>query len=144
LQFPEPNHRLGKGGWVCSKHLMERWRANNPIRNAYTQIRSSAGKRKIPFLITFKEFKRFIEDSDYLQQSGRDPNDSTIDRIDAEKGYQVGNLRVISNGENVWKWNAYDKLVREGKLKGVTYEEFCEQNKPDTEYDGPTRGEDPF
>ena len=67
-----------------------------------------------------------IKGTDFLDNS-----DSTIDRIDAEMGYEDGNIQIMSRAENTRKFNVYDRLVREGVLKGVTYEQWLDSQEPE-------------
>ena len=63
-------------------------------------IRHSAKKRDLPFTITLAEFKDFCAKTGYLERRGNQPEDFTIDRIDWNDGYCIGNLRVLTHEEN--------------------------------------------
>lgn len=84
---------------------MRLWRFNNPHRAAYGNLRDSARKRKINFAITFDEFVELVKHTCYMDQKGRERYCYHIDRIDVTRGYEWGNLQIITCSENVIKGN---------------------------------------
>lgn len=95
-------NRSAKGKYMlCKKHDVRIWRARNPARCKYAYLRDHARHRKIGFTITFDDFKRVIEGTDYLNAEAS----LHIDRINAARGYEPGNLRVIPMSENIAKGN---------------------------------------
>ena len=105
---------------------MKRWRTNNQAKAQLTNLRGHASSRGIPFKLSLDHFMEVIKGTDFLDNS-----DSTIDRIDAEMGYEDGNIQIMSRAENTRKFNVYDRLVREGVLKGVTYEQWLDSQEPE-------------
>lgn len=73
--------------------------------SAYGNLKTNAKKRKKEFTITFQDFKEFCIETEYLMGKGRSKTSYTIDRIRDEEGYVKGNLRVLTNSNNVKKEN---------------------------------------
>lgn len=71
-----------------------------PATYTLNMLRHSARKRKLPFTITLAEFEKFCAETGYLEKRGNKPDDLTIDRIDWNKGYSIGNLQVKTHAEN--------------------------------------------
>lgn len=63
----------------------------------------SARKRGIPFNLTFKQFEEFDQQTGYVDLKGKQSEDLTIDRIDSDKPYEVGNIRALTWLENCSK-----------------------------------------
>ena len=83
-----------------------KWRAANPIKASYLNAKSNAKKRDIAFELTFEQYRRFVQEHNYMNSKGRSRDSLHIDRIDASKGYVISNLQVLTNSENVKKqWN---------------------------------------
>lgn len=127
-------------GRLCSCHSMQLWRMENPARAHFTQIRDRAKRKKIPFRLTFAEYLTLIEGTRYTDQRGRERHCYHIDRIDAVKGYELANLRVITATENCTKGATEDKERRRAyvaeKIKaraGRRKQEEEESQAPDPE-----------
>lgn len=84
----------------CPKCTSREYRANNPVRAAYLNLASHARERRIPFSLTFPHFETFCKETSYIELKGRNKNDLTIDRIDARKGYEDGNIQALTNTQN--------------------------------------------
>lgn len=83
--------------WKCrSRQLKER----HPETYVLNAIRQKAKKRKLAFTITLAEFKKWCEETGYLQMRGTNPDSMTVDRIDHDKGYHIWNIRPLSHAEN--------------------------------------------
>lgn len=61
---------------------------------------NSAKKRDIPFELTFQEFCDFDEQTGYIEKRGTGPDSLTIDRIDSNLPYRLGNIRALTWDEN--------------------------------------------
>jgi hypothetical protein len=91
---------------------MRRWREKYPLKHAYSRIKDSAKRRRIVFTITYGYFEEFCKaqlvhhGKDYASDKGYTGDGLTIDRIDATKGYEPGNLQILTHSENVKKGNA--------------------------------------
>ena len=90
---------------VCHKCRCRRYRANNPIKYAYESIKDSAKKRSISFTISLEDFTDWCNATGYADNKGKYRLTNHCDRIDATKGYEVGNLQLLTERENVQKRN---------------------------------------
>jgi len=83
--------------WKCHSRMLKERR---PWTYVLNMLRHSARKRKLPFSLTIAEFKAFCLKTGYLERRGNKPGDLTIDRIDCNDGYHIGNIRVLTHAEN--------------------------------------------
>ena len=90
---------------LCSRHHMRLWRSRNPVRAAYTTLKHHALARRKVFTLTFEEFQQIAELNRYIDGKGCTRLALHMDRMDDRKGYEAGNIRVITCGENVAKEN---------------------------------------
>lgn len=90
---------------VCSRCKSRRWRANNPDKELFRDIRSSASRRKLTFCITLDYLRALPRFAEYIRLRGIKSNSLHLDRHDPRLGYVVGNLRIITAGENIAKGN---------------------------------------
>lgn len=84
--------------YTCTKRL---YRERHPIRNAYNNLRQNAKRRKKDFDLSFEQFKKWAIETSYIKKRGRTATSYHIDRIDPMKGYTLGNIRALTNSENV-------------------------------------------
>lgn len=85
--------------------MKQRWRANNPIKAAFVQLRDNAKRRRKEFTLTLEEFTSFCMATTYLDGKGRERQCLTIDRIDPSKGYTFDNIQPLTCSENTIKGN---------------------------------------
>lgn len=97
--------RSGNYSRLCHKHKTYKWRSENPEKYAYNNLRDSARRRKLPMTLSFHDFLSFIQDTGYMEQKGNTKESLQIDRLDASRGYEVGNLRIVTTTENTVKGN---------------------------------------
>lgn len=114
-----PIHYLS-GGKVktkayCSKCCLRRYRANHPINYAFHAIKDSAKKRNIPFSISFEDFSDWCTETGYAENKGVCRLKNHCDRIDDSKGYEKGNIQLLSERENIQKRNL-DKLKQNQQI----------------------------
>jgi len=88
---------------LCQKHYLQYWRARNPIKYAYNNIKNRANQRGRIFDLTINEFKEFCLKTGYISSKGITKDSMTIDRIDPSKGYTKDNIRAITKSENSWR-----------------------------------------
>lgn len=88
---------------VCDTCACRLFRANNPAREAYRQIRDRAQRRNQIFRLTFNEFLEAIKGTEYLSRRGTGTTELHLDRIKVHLGYVPGNLQVITTAENLRK-----------------------------------------
>lgn len=84
------------------------YRANNPAREAYRQIRDRAERRGQIFKISFAEFCAVPRFDDYIAHRGRGRDELHLDREKVELGYVPGNLKVMTAAENLRKQREVD------------------------------------
>lgn len=91
---------------LCSKHNMRRWRKGDPRRAAFSTLRDHAKGRRIKFDLSFEYFCGLTDAYCFYDPEAEDRGDyPSLDRIDATKGYERGNLRVVSISDNSIKGN---------------------------------------
>ena len=92
------------------------WRNNNPQKYSYNTLKNNAKRRDIDFKLTFEEFKQFCFECELINQRGRSKNSYHIDRIDENRGYEVGNLQMLTNIENVKKYYSQKKYIKQHSI----------------------------
>jgi hypothetical protein len=60
--------------------------------------------------LTIDEFRRFCEETDYIALKGKTASCLSIDRVDASKGYEIGNIQTLTQTENGRKAHVDKKL----------------------------------
>lgn len=93
---------------MCGSCAAKRWRAADPVRYAYIDLKAHAKERGKPFTITLAYFRRFCVKTNYIAGRGRTATSYHVDRIREELGYVPGNLQVLPNAENTRKYLSYD------------------------------------
>lgn len=88
---------------MCPTCRLRLWRANNPIKAIYNAIKNKARRRGIPFSLSLEKLEQLCDETDFHLKRGRRPNDFHIDRIDASRGYEDDNVRIITASENCSK-----------------------------------------
>lgn len=101
---------------LCSRHAMRLWRMEQPERAHFAQIKDRAARNEIAFTITLEEYLKIIEGTRYTDERGRARFCLHLDRIDPLRGYERGNLRVITAGENCTKGATADKERRQAHV----------------------------
>jgi hypothetical protein len=100
-----------KGRTICHKCRMRLWRARNPMRDSFNNLRNSASKRNVSFSLSFDDFCTLCKSTGYLEGKGNFASSLHIDRKDNRKGYSADNIRVITCAENVGKGNKERRVV---------------------------------
>lgn len=86
--------------WKCrSRQLKER----HPATYVMNALRQRARKRRIPWGITLADFKTWCAQTGYLVKRGHGKGLATIDRINANEGYHIGNIQILEYLENCTK-----------------------------------------
>lgn len=104
-----------KRGKKCYSCISRDWRQNNPIQAAYYNLRSNAKRRNKEFNLTFEQFKQFSIRTEYHRKKGRYSDSYHIDRINDQEGYNINNIQVLTNRDNVLK---YKKCKMEKDSRG--------------------------
>ena len=105
-KFCRNDHAPGKH--YCHKCRARKFKEDNPLRYKYDKVKQNARQRGHEFSISFEYFLQVIEGTGYAENSGRRAQDLQIDRKDVTKGYVEGNLRIITQQENVRKQHDED------------------------------------
>ena len=84
---------------------MRKFRTTKPLKARYAHMKWKAKVRGIIFTISYEYFETFCT---VEAAKGTDllAHELTIDRIDAVKGYEEGNLQILSSYDNIAKGNA--------------------------------------
>ena len=76
-------------------------RLRNPVRYAFKNLKASAAKRGIAFLLTFDQFAQWAKDTNYVALRGKDDTSLSCDRRDTNGPYSIDNIRIMTYAENV-------------------------------------------
>lgn len=87
----------------CNTCHCRKVRLNNPARYVFGEVRNSARKRGIGFLLSFPEFMEFCNRTGYLDRVGKDSDSLTIDRVFSNLPYSATNIRALTWLENCSK-----------------------------------------
>lgn len=100
-------------------HQSKEWARNNPEKYMIIQARSNAKARGIEFTITKDDIDipakcplLGIEIIRNVFSTGRPDNMISIDRVDSDKGYIPGNVKIISFLANKIKTNATPDQIK--------------------------------
>lgn len=92
----------------CARHAHRYRKIKDPVGYVYDLLKCNARRRGKPFTLTMDEFRQFCLDTDYMRLRGKTGKSASIDRIDNSKGYEIGNIRILSLSENSHKRNVED------------------------------------
>lgn len=94
---------------ICPRCNKRKQKENNPIKLQYWNKKYNAKKKGKQFNLSYEYFEKMAIESGYDKNSGsKSSNALTIDRIDNTKGYEEGNVRIITRLENTYKRNFID------------------------------------
>lgn len=108
---------------------MRLWRLTRPLEAHFAQIKDRASKRGHVFTLTKQQFIDLVADTGYLEGRGRKACHLHIDRIDPARGYEPGNVRVITAKENCAK-SDQDKRIRREIINKKIAEAATDENNP--------------
>lgn len=85
-------------GKLCPMHKSRKHKEQNPLKYFYNQSKQRAKNRGIAFNLTEEQYKKLWSGRNLSKWRDKvsGSNNWTIDRIDSRKGYEVGNVRVVS------------------------------------------------
>lgn len=112
----------GKQRRLCYSCTKKKYADKNPVKYAYQVLRGNAKRRGHKFTITLQEFIRFCVKTKILMGRGRTKDCYSIDRIDESKGYEPGNMQILTVSENRLKYTKhvkYDWETRHGSTVKV-------------------------
>lgn len=105
---PMCRNRRGKKRLKCWKCIKSEFRSKYPLHNAFFNLRQNAKRRGKEFTLTIDQFRKFVDETDYLKKRGIKSMCLSIDRIDNLKGYIFENIRAITVSANSYKRNFID------------------------------------
>jgi hypothetical protein len=122
-KFPKPCKTPDCRGMVASKRCKSNkcakckwiiWVDKNPLRAAFKTVRNHAKERGKEFSLTFDQFKRFAEKTDYIRRKGKTSLSLQIDRIRNDGPYAIWNIQAITLRENTRKqWVPYFRHLQD-------------------------------
>lgn len=93
-----------KGRRVCDTCDSREKFARNPLLRFFHNLKTHAKARGKKFALTWEWFRDFAERHDLRREIyGRGRGMKTIDRIDHRRGYEPGNLQILTGSENAAK-----------------------------------------
>lgn len=113
----------------CHKCRQAKWRANNPMRSSYKNLKDNAKRRGKEFTLTFEQFSKFAIEVNLIGKSGRHAEAYTVDRVDNEKGYTIDNIQMLTKSENSSKRDR--KLNYDWQTKYGSYTDIPKDNEED-------------
>lgn len=113
---------------MCDKHRRAEWVKNNPVRDKFNNLKGNAKRRRIQFNLTFDEYKKFCEETDYAEKCGKKINCLHIDRIRRNEGYSYSNIQILTCSENVFKYNYLERNIK--SIDPELVKQFEEDNTP--------------
>lgn len=123
--------KKSKNGGKCWTCIKRNYAERYPVKYAYQVLKNNAKRRGHKFTITLQDFIRFCVKTKILLGRGRTKDCYSIDRIKEEKGYEKGNLQVLTVSDNRLKYShkqvKYDyenKVGRVVKVERVEEGEF--------------------
>lgn len=90
---------------TCSRCRARDYAERYPLHRRYYQLKFRAKERGVPFHLSRDYFLEFCAAHGYEGRGGKKANSPSIDRIDAAKGYQPGNLQILTislNSRKAW------------------------------------------
>lgn len=99
--------KLTHSPW-CPKCKTRRYKEKHPLKYSYYKLKFRALERGITFNLTFAQYEEFAISTGYASERGKTKFSLSIDRIEVDKGYEVGNLQVLTLSENTHKRNNHE------------------------------------
>lgn len=94
---------------MCHKHYAIYRRQKDPVYNRYVNFKGNALRRKKEFSITLEEFREFCVKTGYIIKKGMRGRNCSVDRINNNLGYSIGNIQLLTIYKNIEKYNLVDK-----------------------------------
>ena len=94
-----------KSGNICFSCQKRNYKNRYPEKYAYQVLKNNAKRRGKTFKLTFEQFLEFAIQTNYMDKKGRTFFGLHIDRIDEAVGYEISNIQVLTNTENIKKFH---------------------------------------
>jgi len=75
-------------------------KTRDPYSTAFSKLKFRAKERGHAFTLTLTDYKELVDSFSYMAGRGKTGGALSLDRIDNLRGYERGNLRVITLAEN--------------------------------------------
>lgn len=118
---PGCNNFARKKANYCGTCQIRKYRKNNPLRAAYSNLKSNAKRRGKFFDLTFEQFKNFSIKTEYHIKAGIFKESYHIDRIDETKGYSIDNIHILPNHKNIKKYLEFKCRNPDGSIEFTVY-----------------------
>ena len=76
----------------------------HPVSSMFVALKASAKARGIPFKIEKEDFHIWAQEVG-VEKLKKLKKSVTVDRVDSDLGYEIGNIQVLTNLENAYKSN---------------------------------------
>jgi hypothetical protein len=100
-------------GMFCRRCRDRRYKISNPVGYAWDKLKWSAKSRKITFTLTKEQFRLFCLATGYATLKGKTAGSLSIDRIKADRGYEFGNIQVLTLADNSRKAHVDARLAEQ-------------------------------
>jgi len=84
----------------CTTCNSRKQRMLHPVRHAWKNLKMNAERRGVEFELTLDQFRQLVGGTDWYKRRGRENTSLTVDRIDPNKGYVWGNVRLLTHETN--------------------------------------------
>ncbi len=113
-----------KGRSICHKCKSRKYKRENPFGYYYNSLRNNARARGIEFNLTRAEFEAFWKrhPKKWAAKKRDEVSRWEIDRKDNRRGYEAGNLQLLTKRKNVKKYYEEDRFMMDV--------EWVEKTKP--------------
>lgn len=98
---------------LCYMHKSRKEAIDNPIGYTFNALRNNAKRRHKKFSITLDEFKVWVAQTGYMDKKGKTGLSMSIDRPNNSKGYEIGNMRMMTLAGNSRKKFVDERLAKE-------------------------------
>lgn len=118
---------------TCAMCRKRAYRKAHAMRDAFQNLKGSAGKRDIFFGLSFEEFSELCYETEYLAGKGRYSYSYTVDRVIEGKlpGYVKWNIRVITRSANSSKEMTRRKMTLDYDWFGRTAKVIKMEHRPE-------------
>jgi hypothetical protein len=89
----------------CRRCRQRRFMEDNPVSYTFSQLKKSARRRGIPFLLSMADWESFCEATGYHYLRGRTADELSIDRKRDGDPYSIDNIQILTVSENTAKGN---------------------------------------
>lgn len=83
-----------------------------PTRRDFTNARSNAKRRNIPWTLTYEQWASVWAASGHCENRGRARGQYQMDRIDNRKGYVIDNVQIVDGATNRTKDAPHGHVAR--------------------------------